>query len=314
VAKEKIEKGKKMKTEKNKKAFTLVELLTAVVIIAILIGVLVPALNMARNFARDAKQRVQIQSIEASINMYRNDFGEYPPSHGYDGTNPPTFADYGYCGAQTLTEALLGQDLLGFHPDSIYREDGHDASTPSNALYNPAVPTQQVQDNLRRRQALYIQRENIGVFRPVDIYDNLTGSPLSGDRFVLCDTFEKISRNIGGGNRSFRIGTPILYFRANTSAANTELQPNDSDLNNNIYNYQDNQALTDCGQIKNNSERHELETEGGNDPTPFYDIISDPMTVLRRPVRPDSFLLISAGQDGIYGTRDDICNFDPNTP
>jgi prepilin-type N-terminal cleavage/methylation domain-containing protein len=311
VAKEKIEKGKKMKTEKNKKAFTLVELLTAVVIIAILIGVLVPALNMARNFARDAKQRVQIQSIEASINMYRNDFGEYPPSHGCNFGGGQCNPEYGYCGAQTLTEALLGQDLLGFHPDSIYREDGHDASTPSNALYNPAVPTQQVQDNLRRRQALYIQRENIGVFRPDDIYDTVSQF-LHGDHFVLCDTFEKISRNIGGGNRSFRIGTPILYFRANTSAANTELQPNDPV--DNIYNYQDNQALTDCGQIKNNSERHELETEGGNDPTPFYDIISDPMTVLRRPVRPDSFLLISAGQDGIYGTRDDICNFDPNTP
>jgi prepilin-type N-terminal cleavage/methylation domain-containing protein len=53
-----------MKTEKNKKGFTLAELLTAVVIIAILIGILMPALNMARNFAKEAKQKVQISSIE----------------------------------------------------------------------------------------------------------------------------------------------------------------------------------------------------------------------------------------------------------
>lgn len=303
-----------MKTEKNKKGFTLAELLTAVVIIAILIGILVPALNMARSFARDAKQRVQIQSIEAGIIMYRNDFGEYPPSHGVDNAGDP---DYGYCGAQTLTEALLGWDLLGFHPDSIYREDGKDAF--NDDLYDTSSMTQQqIQDNLNRRQALYIQRENIGVFMPDDIYNSVDPT-LSGDRFVLCDTFEKISRNIGGGNRSFRIGTPILYFRANTSALNTELETNNSEpiQRDNIYNYLDNAYLIWCGQIKNNAERHQLETEGG-DPTPFYDFIGDPMAYevsnLRRPVRPDSFLLISAGPDGIYGTQDDICNFDPNTP
>ena len=29
-----------------------------------------------------------------------------------------------------------------------------------------------------------------------------------------------------------------------------------------------------------------------------------------RPYRADSYILISAGYDGLYGTRDDICNFD----
>lgn len=33
---------------------------------------------------------------------------------------------------------------------------------------------------------------------------------------------------------------------------------------------------------------------------------------LIRPYRPDSYLLISAGPDGLYGTADDIANYDVN--
>jgi hypothetical protein len=55
-----------------------------------------------------------------------------------------------------------------------------------------------------------------------------------------------------------------------------------------------------------------------NEITNFCTFISDPMippsgaTSCGRPVKPDSFILISAGPDGIYGTKDDICNFEPN--
>ena len=31
---------------------------------------------------------------------------------------------------------------------------------------------------------------------------------------------------------------------------------------------------------------------------------------ISRPNRSDSYILISAGFDGLYGTADDICNFD----
>jgi hypothetical protein len=45
----------------------------------------------------------------------------------------------------------------------------------------------------------------------------------------------------------------------------------------------------------------------------FYnESIMDPkVSTIRRawPYRPDSYILISAGADGLYGTNDDICNF-----
>jgi hypothetical protein len=42
----------------------------------------------------------------------------------------------------------------------------------------------------------------------------------------------------------------------------------------------------------------------------FYEYIMDPKIEARVwPYRPDSYILISAGTDGIYGTNDDIKNF-----
>jgi hypothetical protein len=43
---------------------------------------------------------------------------------------------------------------------------------------------------------------------------------------------------------------------------------------------------------------------------PVIGYIQDPKVTARPwPYRPDSYLLISAGADGLYGTPDDICNF-----
>jgi len=33
-----------------------------------------------------------------------------------------------------------------------------------------------------------------------------------------------------------------------------------------------------------------------------------------RPFRADTYILISAGKDGLYGTKDDICNFEFTFP
>jgi hypothetical protein len=47
------------------------------------------------------------------------------------------------------------------------------------------------------------------------------------------------------------------------------------------------------------------------DPKRFYmDTQSDKIVTKSRPYNADRFILISAGKDGLYGTADDICNFD----
>ena len=233
--------------------FTLAEILTVIVIIAILVGILMPALSQVKKLAKETKQKAQIGSIEMALELYKGlggveDFGEYPPSHGCNfssgqcDTDPNKYS-YGYCGAQTLTEALLGQDLLGFHPDSIYRADGKDKNEID--LY-PPDPNRR---NLDTRKGPYLARENIGVFEANDIYDpTWLGSKIEPDRYIICDVFGIKDSTIKG--KKYKVGTPVLYFRANPSAANSELIPDSTLIGHhawNIYNCVDNYYLINLG-------------------------------------------------------------------
>jgi hypothetical protein len=84
-----------------------------------------------------------------------------------------------------------------------------------------------------------------------------------------------------------------------------------------IYNCEDNLALINLGILPDAKAgvEHKLEDNAGQY---FYDEeykIVDPKASSTMaagatwPHRPDSYILISAGADGEYGTQDDICNF-----
>jgi prepilin-type N-terminal cleavage/methylation domain-containing protein len=308
-----------MKAEKNK-AFTLVELLTALAIVAILIGLLMPALGEVRKYAGNVRQKAQIGAIEIGLNLYKNDFGQYPPSHGYGDTFfTNDYNDYTYSGSQTLAEAMVGYDLFGVHPDTVYSADGCDNSSPTPLLLYTADPNTKL---LAKRKGPYLDRANIGVFRASQVFNAITS--LNSARYMICDTFTTQNKRING--KRYKIGTPVLYFRANASALNTQLIPDSSGWaphQNNIYNYFDNYGVIKTGRLPTNGEKdHKFfeATAPFPDGSTFYHYISDPMIPpsatpvgnCGRPVKPDSFILISAGADGIYGTKDDICNFEPN--
>lgn len=311
---------------KRFKAFTLAELITVVVIIALLLGVLVPALSQVKKIALEAKQKAQIAGIEVGLGMYKNDFGSYPPSHGSNDPAESTPTHFSYCGAQTLTEAMFGQDLLGYNPDSNYTNEGIDNTIPKTLanrhyVYDTMTPTER-DISLGKRKDPYLDRTNIGVFTPRQIFDTDTYSfnlKVVSDRYVICDVFTAVSRNISG--KQYKIGTPVLYFQANLSPGFTESTPRPlpDDLKDNIYNWRDNYNLMSryFGRITDNIE-HPIWTTNGDI---FYNYIRDSMIPIidtantcGTPVRKDSFLLISAGFDGLYGTGDDICNFTPNLP
>ena len=107
----------------SKGAFTIVELLTVMSIIVILISLLVPALNKVRRYAREVKQSAQFHAIAVALELFSNEFDGYPDSEPNDGD------DIDYCGAMKLTEAMLGQDLLGFHPHSLFLSSGEDGGS-----------------------------------------------------------------------------------------------------------------------------------------------------------------------------------------
>jgi len=281
--------------------FTLVEVLTAVVIIAIMLGVLMPALSQVKKLAGSTKQKAQLCSIEIGLNLYKNDMGEYPPSHGWkpDSTSPADHNGYTYTGAHTLAEAMVGYDLLGFGP---------------NSKYDP-FDTDDVYADANDRKGPYLDRTNIGVFEPNQIFKNI-GS-LDPNGHLICDVFSFKSEKIG--NKRCKIGTPVLYFRANLSPVNMQSKINQAfhPHTENVYNYFDNYYSIATGTFPVNGKRDHKFYKSPADGGTFYDFIMDPMIpktsgTCGRPVRPDSFLLISAGYDGIYGTKDDICNFEPN--
>jgi prepilin-type N-terminal cleavage/methylation domain-containing protein len=60
-------------------AFTLIELLTVIAIIAVLMGLLFPALQGAKDQARRAEAATTVRGIVSACKSYYNDYGKYPP-------------------------------------------------------------------------------------------------------------------------------------------------------------------------------------------------------------------------------------------
>jgi len=67
------------KTDSNYlKAFTLVEMLVVIAIIAILAGILVPVIARSKLKAKIAVTKVQIKELENAIKMYKSDYSRFP--------------------------------------------------------------------------------------------------------------------------------------------------------------------------------------------------------------------------------------------
>lgn len=286
----------------RRKAFTIVELLTVMSIIVILIGLLVPALNKVKKYATDVKQRAQLHSISTAIELFSNEFEGYPDSSAVDSQNEP------YCGAMRMCEAIMGQDLLGVHANTIFRADGLDAA--GNILY-PDMSTlspAERENNLKARKGPYLQPENANAYRIEDIYSNPGG--FRAETFVLCDVYGRKT------DKGFKTGMPILYYKANTAYSQHDptISMTETDSNGNIYNYLDNETLLALGkpwEAQGNQTQHKLSAAGDDGVSRFYmNTQSDKITTTERPYNADKFILISAGYDGEYGTADDICNFD----
>jgi prepilin-type N-terminal cleavage/methylation domain-containing protein len=94
----------------NRKAFTLVELLVVIGIIAILAGLLLPAVNHMRRSAQIIGQKADFQTIASALEQYRADFGDYPRNiqlqtwNTQAGATPPSPAPI----YLSLATALLG--------------------------------------------------------------------------------------------------------------------------------------------------------------------------------------------------------------
>lgn len=289
-----------MNRKREKPGLTLVEILTVIAIIALLIGILIPAVTAVRDAAKEVKQTGQFTTIELGLTAFKTDYGDYPPSYSALGAI--------YCGSQKLTEALLGWDLVGFHPDSAWRWDGLDAAVPPGpGTYDPgALPGAATFDE---RKKPYLESGTQYAFTLRDLFAGLTLPPTGGlDTYVLCDVFgaTKVARADGS---SVKAGAPILYYKADPSGKfnDATLAPTMTPTDNqgNIYNYWDNRIIVQFKEAKDGAS-----VPAFSDSATFYEYIEDPkITAKPTPYNPSSYILISAGADGTYGTPDDIRNF-----
>ncbi len=265
-----------MKRMREKSGLTLVEILTVIAIIALLTGILIPAVTAVKNAAKDVKQAGQFSTIELALTAFKNDYGDYPPSAWNSGSI--------YAGGQKLTEALLGWDLLGFHPGSAWNWEGKDAA--GTLVYNSSPA------NLSARKGPYLESGTQYAFTLKALFGSALFTRNGENTYVLCDVFGATKVTLPDGS-SVKAGAPILYYKADPSGKTI----------NAIYDDEDNMTII---QVKE-------AVDGVTTPfdeNAFYDCIRDPkIAATAWPYNPSSYILISAGADGVYGTGDDIRNF-----
>ena len=285
------------------KGFTLVELLTALAVVGVLLALVIPALTAVQKSAVNVKQKAQFHTIGLGLEAFQSDTGSYPPSeystaYGY------------YTPSQRLAEALIGRDGLGFHQESVFNETGRSGTKPlycNDSDYNSYYSTPELKAaNLSARFGPYLELENANAVQLGSIYASVDS--LAAGTFVLVDVFGKVKHR-GTGKQT---GMPILYYKADkTKTSYTTTDPAAS-----TYNVLESVAVVNAATLKGivsqavpflAGSSHPLKT----DYSTFYTVTANPnFTNPVRPYRAESFILHSAGPDGLYGTMDDVFNFD----
>jgi prepilin-type N-terminal cleavage/methylation domain-containing protein len=305
-------------SDQTRFAFTLVEIITAVAIIAILAAILVPAFSLAMKTAMNVKQKGQFNSLNIALEAYRTDFGDYPASYEPAPTaNPQQLNTVG--ASQRLAEAVIGYDGLGFHPRSIFSvygtSDGyppHGAPNDNRIYLYAGIDATAREASIKQRKGPYLETETANAAKMGDLY---TGVGVGSNTFVLTDAFGTVKNK----RTNKQTGMPILYYKANSAAS----QHNPGNYNAsaydtlNIFDLRHNQWILSLGRPMDNTTNQEHPLFAN--PDLFYEMTRNPNyynpndqtdKTLWRPYRAESFILHSAGYDGLYGTPDDVFNFD----
>jgi len=315
------------------RGFTLVELMVVVTIIVLLVAILLPAINAARTRARIASTQATINAIATGAETFRADLqigGNYPPSRSDSLTAQGSLAvsphtgeprPIRYAGANYIAWALAGADLLGtpgfrdLDGDGLWYNNTGNAAGGLYELYGSGDPRGPEGQPAYTRYGPFVdvsmmefpEREGNTFVLPLD-----NEPVLPAPSICFLDAF----------------GQPILYYRANTNGtgwvqneAGTITIPTYDLMHNYLITGEPETDGLDLGA----GGRHFIggygyvgpsEYNNGTTPPPprsFGRMVWDPnVTATPRPHRADSFILISAGPDGLYATGDDVANFPVN--
>jgi prepilin-type N-terminal cleavage/methylation domain-containing protein len=102
-----------IRATRRRSAFTLVEMLVVIGIIAVLLGILFPVINSARKSAWDANTRSLLQSLEAVINTYQADFNAWPGIMSNSFIEAGNQTTFGANDQRVYSDATIGPALGG---------------------------------------------------------------------------------------------------------------------------------------------------------------------------------------------------------
>ncbi|MCE5184726.1 MAG: prepilin-type N-terminal cleavage/methylation domain-containing protein [Planctomycetaceae bacterium] len=303
-----------------RKGFTLIELLTVVAIIAMLMAIFGVGARKMKVIQRNLQQKAVFHGMEIGLELFSKDFDGYPDSESIlDGTV--------ICGAQRLTEALFGRDERGFNPKTKWHPTRDMAAAP--LLYTESTE--------KNRKGPYTELKHGEIHTIAElwgpsagIYDSAGASTPTQRAPVITDVF---AYNVVP-NLTEKVGTPILYFKANSTkrfrmnAANVPVpDPAETEYTQWVFNYNDNAALLGLNWLREVQDpapsagltKH-YKDPGDNTKSNvqvFYESLTERQADMNSDGKDDffkafnsgTFVLISAGYDGIYGTKDDVTNF-----
>jgi len=233
-------------------------------------------------------------------------------------------------GANSLVWALVGADFLGtpgfldLNRNGSWFDEAHDRP---GGLYEKSDDPQHRPVQRRYGPFVDLDREDIG-----SIMQNLPQTAPQDLPWFVDESFGSVHSFFLDG-----FGYPILYYRANVGAKymTTFIDDQDGAHRTGVYDYAANVFHTGDGSDRDGLDLgagpyHQLNqyaTDGKEiavDPDPGVTNLNDhyfdgsfakfiwnrKITVRNEPVNKDSYLLISAGPDALWGTDDDITNFD----
>lgn len=323
----------KRNVQTQSRAFTLIELMVVIAIIGLLVGLLLPAIKAATTAAKTTGTKATFQAIDAALEAFKGHSalgGSYPPSASDNGTDYGLITDP----AAGVTARILvgGANLL------VFALQGVDALGTTGFVDLPATGNGVWWDDVN---AAY----TVAFGNPVETrYDPFAGSDLQENVSTINEMFNEgtvVETGSGSvdeaGHLRFYIdnfGRPILYYRARRAAPMMVTEP---DVGIGIFDQRDNQAFTgsNAGIVGTGLDfgagtDHTIATSlypsidpavsnlgsgtygstGMGGGSTFEQFIWDSNVTARNvPNRRETYLLISAGPDAIYGTGDDVTNW-----